>query len=215
MAARIILMTYRRTVWGALAITLALSTFDVAHATVIDAVNGNAAVQVDGGIWGITEVGWTYTPTFSYSLTGIFTEFGKDNVVRTVTAEIYDDWPGAAGTLLRAASFTSVDSAYSGASFVPLDLVAGHAYFVGFRNVRSLGVNTTMDANATILPIHYGNSATVSNGTYLNTDCCSYINQPILQFTGDAIVSGVPEPAMPVLVALGLATILLCRRCLC
>jgi hypothetical protein len=154
--------------------------------------------------WRATEVGWLYTPSISYSLSGINTKFGAVTdpnlgLPRTVTLEVYDQLPEMGGTLLRSTSFTALLNTFSGGRFSPLNLIAGEDYFIGFRNVAGLGVNETDDADAMSLDLlRFGFD---NDGSYSLID--SGINsQPILEFaeTPDAI----PTPfLLPGLLGLG------------
>ena len=132
------------------------------------------------------DVGWEYTPAFGYSLTEILTKFGvayDDH--RTVTVEVYDGLPAVGGRLLRSAEFTPTNGVFSGALFIPLNLIAGHTYFIGFRNVSNLGVNTTGDPAAKALPPLYfsynddGSYSTIDTGQGANSTA-----NPILEFYG-------------------------------
>jgi hypothetical protein len=152
------------------------------------------------GTWNAAEVGWLYTPGFSYNLTGVETKFSSVDV-RTVDLEIYDEHPLLGGTLLRSASFAPSTS-FAGGSFMDLPLVGGEDYFIGFRNVLGLGFNTTADAGATSLGFLFFNGT--NNGTYPNSEQGTH-SQPILQFIGNRIgePSAVPEPTSMALLGMG------------
>jgi hypothetical protein len=164
-----------------------------ASAAVVDGVN--AAASNDSSTWNATEVGWFYTPTFSYNLTGIETKFGSFVDSRTVTVEVYTDSPGSGGMLLRSADFTALANAFSGGFFAPLSLTSGTTYFIGFRNVGNFNVNLTNDTGATNLPggLLYSFD---NNGSYSIGPETLFTAQPILQFHDD---SAVPEPSTWVL----------------
>ncbi len=172
---------------------------------VADSINGGATPSVPLGFpqtWNVGEVGWFYTPTFSYDLTGIATKFGSANA-QIVTAEIYSAHPSI-GTLLRSADFSPIANAFAGGQFAALRLVANETYFFGFRNVRSLGVNVTNDIGATNLPgrIWFDLSR---NGRYSSSGPAegSFLNQPIVQFQTQTVGAVVPEPSSFVLFAIG------------
>jgi hypothetical protein len=136
--------------------------------------------------WMAAEIGWKYTPTVNYALTGVFTEFSAipygDN--RTVTVEVYDGLPSDGGRLLRSADFTPLAETYSGASFLPLNLLAGHAYFIGFRNVAHLGINVTANPEATVLyPLYYSLDNDDSY-SFIETVTDNNSSNPILEFYG-------------------------------
>jgi len=158
---------------AALFCVFALSAFaDV----LVDSVNQNKHPEED--TWYATDVGWEYTPTIGYTLTGVFTKFGYVENHRTVTVEVYEGLPSNGGRLLRSARFTPASLAYSGASFAPINLVAGHSYFIGFRNVSGLAVNMTYNPDLTNFLLYYSD---VDNGSY---SIVSPDDSPILEFYG-------------------------------
>lgn len=189
---------------SAIATTITISAVcpSSAQAAVIDSVNANRSPSANS-FWGVSEVGWFYTPTFSYTLNGINTKFGSGGFAnnRTVTVEIYNGAPSA-GTLLRSANFTALINQFSGGTFASLNLTAGQNYFIGFRNVSSLGVNFTNESGATALSsLRYGFA---NNGSY--PDSFNFIpnTQAILQFTQNS--TPIPTPALlPGLAGLGIA----------
>jgi len=169
-------------------------------ATIVDSVNANNSPAAFTS-WGATEVGWFYTPTFSYTLNGINTKFGSGGSANNqiVTVEIYNGAPSSS-TLLRSASFTALINQFSGGTFASLSLLAGQNYFIGFRNVGGLGVNFTNDAGATALAsFRFGFN---NDGTYPVSFSGTPNTQPILQFSQNS--TAVPTPALlPGLAALG------------
>ena len=186
----------------ALAIAIIILTASQAPASFIDSVNGDKT-PFPYIVVGMGEIGWVYTPQFSYTLTGIKSYFGKLDApvydpVPTVTFEIYDEVPIDGGTLLRSVSFPIGWSWPPGGAFTPLDISAGDDYFVGFRHFfPDLGPNFVLcnfaDSGVS-LPAYYG---TDNSGTYsIATDNSNFMH-PILLF------EGTPEPATFVLLALG------------
>jgi hypothetical protein len=147
--------------------------------TVIDSRNASAAPAPF--TWAVDDVGWTYTPASSYLLTGILTEFTSSGggISKTVTEEIYAGDPVAGGALLASAPFTATEGTFVGASLGSVPLLAGHEYFVGFKNVRQLGANYTTDPSATH-ERHFGYD-TDSSGSYANP-AGPPNDAPILQF---------------------------------
>jgi hypothetical protein len=142
----------------------------------VDSVNQNA--HPEENTWYAADVGWEYMPTISYTLTGVFTKFGYvDN--RTVTVEVYEGLPSNGGRLLRSAEFTPATLTYSGASFAPINLVAGHSYFIGFRNVSGLEVNMTGNPDLTNFLLYYSD---VDDGGY---SIITPEDSPILDFYGE------------------------------
>lgn len=92
--------------------------------------------------WNVPEVGWLYTPTFSYTISSIGIKFGSSDG-RIVNAEIFSGAPDAL-VLLGAGELIPVAGAFaSTTSFPVVNLIAGATYFVGFQNVEGLLVNFT------------------------------------------------------------------------
>jgi len=194
---------------GLLALVLLPST---SHATpvVVESVNGSAAPFLSAA-WGVSEVGWLYTPATTYDLTSVTTKFGSSDS-RTITLEIYTELPSGGGTLLRSAGFTPVGNVFAGPTFAPLTFVAGEDYFIGFRNVVGLLVNVTIDSGATNLgPLYFGQS---DSGSYADIETGTHTSQPILQFLADDALSStaVPEPASLALLCTGLGALAVCAR---
>jgi len=94
--------------------------------------------------WGAYEVGWFYTPSSSYILTGIETRFASTDG-RTCTLEFYRNGPPSVGgsVLLGSAAFaTAATPTWSGGTFsTEVPLAAGSTYFVGFRNTQPVHGN--------------------------------------------------------------------------
>ena len=159
---------------------------------------------------GVAEIGWVYSPQFPYTLTGILTRFGRfdsgeeETDLHVVTLEVYKGIPANNGELLRTATFTMSlhdERNSKGGSFNPLLLEAGEDYFIGFRNVQSLLLNTTNKHGVSLTSY----SDFVNDGTYSNLGTVGVITTyPILQF------EGVPEPAT--LLLLGFGAVLLRGR---
>lgn len=155
-------------------------------------------------VWGpnVSAVGWYITPNISMNLTKIETNFnpviqsGSQN--RIVTVEILTNRRAAGGTLLRSATFDSAIArgTLGGASFAPLALTAGTTYFIGFRNVGGIGINTTNEQGATNCgACVYADTETTVEGQYqirFGDANPSEIDQPILR------LSGSPPSAQPV-----------------
>lgn len=171
-----------------------------APAAIIDSVNADKSPLF--GIHTMGEVGWVYTPAFSYTLTGIQSKFSAGAPMPfggyDIEYEIYDEPPGEGGILLRSATVNVKSwNTFVGCSFTPLELTTSEDYFVGFRNMgEPIGglygtpINFTFDGVS--LPGYYGidNSGTYSNAFSSDT-------YPILQF------EGVPEPSTLLLLGLG------------
>ena len=158
-----------------------------AGTVVADSVNAERATY-SSMTWGVAEGGWFYTPGHSYELVGIETKFDTTDG-RTVTVEVWDEHPEDGGAVLRSAGFTAATD-FAGGSFAALTLTAGEDYFVGFRDVRNLGVNITEDAGATVMdPFRWGGT---SAGAYPETESGHNTGKPILRFLAP---EPIPEPA--------------------
>jgi hypothetical protein len=167
--------------------------------TIQDSANASASSCLCS--WGATDVGWMYTPSSSYDLTGVLTLFSSYGASgNSVTEVIYSGLPSSGGTLLASATFTAQSGVFSGGSFAPLSLLAGQTYFVGFENVGNLGANVTQDSGAVSLGTLYFDG---SNSMAFNILENGYFtSQPILEFSGTS--SSVPEPSSLLLLAVGL-----------
>jgi len=169
---------------------LTLSVCNAASAVVVDSFNADK--NPDAEPWGVSEVGWIYTPGSSYNLAGVRTKFGSGpgSYSRTVTLEVYDELPSQGGTLLRSAAFSPLANAFAGGSFGSLAVTAGEDYFIGFRNVLNLGSNITGDPNSvSVSHLFYGIQ---DAGIYGIENSFLDFTQAILQFEGDQ-----PDPCEP------------------
>ena len=206
--------------------------------TIADSVNVGATGDSEA-FWGSSEVGWLYTPTSSFALSGIETKFSIPiNTTiedRTVTVVLYaGGTPANGGTLLGSFGFNSAladNNTLGGGTFAtPISLTGGTEYFVGFENVgpaadstgnnsNDLGVNFTADSGATFLSNLYfdqsGNSSCNTGAGFAcedtNTDI---LGQPILAFLTPSQVSATPLPgALPLFAsALGFIGLITRRR---
>ncbi|MHC4647979.1 MAG: hypothetical protein ACYTBJ_21170 [Planctomycetota bacterium] len=166
---------------------LTLSVCSAAAAVVMDSIN--AEKDAETVPWGVSEVGWIYTPSLSYNLTDVRTKFGSGDL-RIVTVEVYDELPSLGGTLLRSAAFLPVANVFAGGSFVPLEVNAGEDYFIGFRNVYGLNRNYTPEAGSvSVSSLYY---SWTDNGTYGFENPFVPFTQAILQFEG--FEEQVPDP---------------------
>lgn len=211
-------------------VALVLTSVPLRAQVVRDGVNQSATPMDD--FWFSSSAGWFYTPTTSFQLAGIYTQFlaegGSD---RDVTIELLTKPLVDGGTLLASGVFnTSVARGqFGGVIFASaVDLTAGTEYFIGFRNLalpdagdfdlvpesELLRVNYTDDLNATSLGAsRYGFDDTESGleGTepYELELTEGPFTQPLLQLLGPSSVSAVPEPTTGVLLATGLAMLLI------
>ena len=185
-----------------IAVILVLNTAAQAQAT----FDFNATRNPQFLVWGqsVTAVGWYITPNVSLNLTRIETNFhpvlqsGSQN--RNVTVELLTDRRAANGTLLRSAVFdsTTARGRLGGGSFAPVMLTAGTTYFIGFRNVGGIGINTTNDAGAVNCgACLYADNETSVEGQYqirFGNDTPSVIDQPILRLIGVTPPTPTPTP---------------------
>ena len=188
--------------WVALSFIASASSGKTA---IVDSINaaGDPALAAS---WNVPNVGWQYTPTFSYSFFSIGTKFGSSDG-RTVTAEIFSGTPGSLtlltqGTLVPAAGAFAFSTGFSNTDFVP-----GETYFLGFRNVQGLLVNFA----------DYGPGATNLGGVFYDFGtglfnfgpeggCCSAVGQPIIEFVGNPPLE-TPLPAALPLFTTGLGAL--------
>jgi hypothetical protein len=97
---------------------------------------------------GVPEAGFAYTPSFSYTLDGIATQFGSNGCYnppcysQTVTIAIYLGLPGNL-TLLGSGGIIPVPNTFVTASISPVALTAGTTYLVAFENINGVYVNLT------------------------------------------------------------------------
>jgi len=201
-------------------VTLSMTAAEQAQAgwIIADSVNESAtpAFYAPGSpfnlTWSASQVGWFYTPSFSYDLWKVTTKFGiTDN--RLVTEDIFQASRGADGSLLsptlgeaplRSAAFAPQTDAFAGGQFAPLTLAANQTYFIGFENVNGLGLNVTTDSGATSLPggLRFGFA---NGGGYYPWPIGGFLSQPILQFQFDPPpeTPAVPEPSTLALFGIG------------
>ncbi len=166
-----------------------------ANATLITIDSINESAIPTATTWNATEVGWFYTPTFSYALSGITTKFGPVLDLRTITLEFYDAFPGSGGIILRSADFTPLSNTFSGPQFSPLNLQAHQTYFFGFRNVGGMFTNVTSDLGATSLAggLRY---SFANDGSYALGPEAGFTTQPIIQFQSlQNPIATVPDPS--------------------
>ena len=135
--------------------------------------------------------GWFYTPSMSYNLTRIETEFsafgplffGPKPTPQTVTVEILTAPRSDGGTLLGSASFdwTTAIGTLNGPTLPDIYLTAGSTYFIGLRNINGIGVNIASNGTQT-MP---GFSRFDTNGSGSYSWSASNNNQyAIFQFNG-------------------------------
>lgn len=134
---------------------LAILIPTAAHAGVVDSFNiglplqdnqngDNCCVNAD------TDIGWYYTPSTSYLLSGIVTIYDNlSSADPTVTFGVYTDRPSNGGALLGSATYTPAGGTLGSQSglvaapvFAPgIPLIGGTTYFIGEQNIFHLGVS--------------------------------------------------------------------------
>ena len=192
---------------GSLAVLFVLAfAVGLSGSTIISDSFNASANPPPNTIWGPSEVGWLYTPSFGYDLVGVETKFGDTNPffpdTRIVRVEVYDEHPLFGGTLLRFADFSTLEFEFYGGIFFPLTLVGGEDYFIGFRNTTGLGTNITFDAGDAISDTFFsGEMSTLFpdfiDGTYPSSKTeFPHLLQPIIRFLGPG-PDFVPPPLLP------------------
>lgn len=213
------------------------------QAGVIDSINPSATPasnSFESLYFSSNGQGWYYTPSFSYTLTGISTEFGQSNgtlVTPEITVQIQTDRPVNGGTVLAEGTFQANSAAggLDGANVGPINLIAGRTYFVDFLNDFAMGVNLGQWQSVGGIPTP-SNGATINLGTlyYDLTPSTGFAGsvgegdyetffgsggfptvqesgaEPILFFSG--FVPAVPEPSSILLAAIGGAGIVIVLR---
>ena len=93
--------------WLAVALTTGASS---GNAAIIVSINGADNPDLAAS-WNVPEVGWLFTPTFSFTISSIGTKFGSSDG-RIVNAEIFSGAPGAL-VLLGAGGLIPVAGAFA------------------------------------------------------------------------------------------------------
>ena len=148
----------------------------------------------------LTAVGWYLTPAAPFSLTGVQTNFNAVQQTgsqdRNVTVEVLTDRRAVGGTLLRSVVFNSASARgrLGGVTFAPVTLNAGTRYFIGFRGISGIGINTTTDAGAVncgaCLYLDNPSSAEGQYATRGGSNQPSAQDQPIIRLVGTIVGNG-------------------------
>lgn len=181
--------------------------------------------QAPNTFWGVTDIGWYYTPSTSYSLVQFLTEFTQStdpgDINRSVTVGIFTDRPAVGGVLLSSATFNSsvARGVLGGATFsTGIALTGGTTYFVGLENVSHLGVNeVSFNFNGGAGPTGsvapgatYQDSGGAAFGTQ-GSNGTTWFDKPVMEFLGPNPVQGTPEPASFLLLTAPMALMLVRR----
>jgi hypothetical protein len=203
-------------IWGRVVLALSLPAVSL-FGSVIETYNAGQP-QAFNTYWGVTDIGWYYTPLSSYSLDGIETTFTQStysgDVDRVVTVAIFTKTPATGGVELGFETFntsTARSGVYSSALFSsPVALTVGTTYFVAIENVLDLGVNQVSDTSSggnagppgsVALGTTWADS---DGGAQFGTEASpgnTWFDKPVIEFLTPT-VSGVPEPGSWVLTAL-------------
>ncbi|MBC8087658.1 MAG: PEP-CTERM sorting domain-containing protein [Phycisphaerae bacterium] len=211
---------------AALSLATLASAAPVRAQSVVSSVNASASPADE--FWTAASIGWFYTPSTSFTLRGVNTQFfAAGGTDRNVTIELLTAPRFDGGTLLTSGTFntSAARGGFGGATFVStFDLIANTPYFVGFRNTAPPGAgdfslvpesellraNYTGDAGATIFSALRFDFEDDGQYEFEMTDGTP--TQPMLQFIGVNAATTVPEPGTVVLFGMGLVLVVFARR---
>ena len=172
---------------------LALIAPSVVSGSVFETLNDTGTSDA---VWGPSEVGWFYTPSVTYDLTGIETKF-TSTPSSQIGVQLYSGDPTQGAQLLMSESYTPAAAyQFDGVSFSPITVNAGMTYFVGFTGTQNVGVNIThrqagTQELPTVLDYLHTPSPVISTCA---ANCSEFdITAPILEFDGE--LRETPEPA--------------------
>ena len=148
----------------------------------------------------LTAVGWYITPAAPFNLTGVQTNFNAVQQTgsqdRNVTVEVLTDRRAVGGILLRSVVFntSTARGRLGGVTFTPITLNAGTRYFIGFRGIAGIGINTTNEASAVncgaCLYLDNQSSAEGQYATRGGSNQPSAQDQPIIRLVGTIVGNG-------------------------
>jgi hypothetical protein len=181
---------------------------------------------------GLGDLGWVYSPTESYLLSGISSDFSTGGSSQTVTLSFYSGIPNSgSATLLGSGTFSS-GAGLLGVTFgSDISITAGDTYFVGLSNTMGIGVDMADAAflvtsaqpaapGVTYIPSGFytdNNAVTTDFATNIPLDdtscpgggtCNNAFAAPILDFYGQPNTSAVPEPSTLAVSMIGFAALL-------
>lgn len=210
----------RNQFWGRVVLAFSLAAASLSG-SVMESYNAGQP-QAPNTFWGVSDIGWYYTPASSYNLNGVSTIFTQStdpgDVNRLVTVGIFTDRPAAGGSLLASGTFdtSTARGVYGGASFTPVALTGGTTYFVGFENVFHLGVDevsyATTGGNAGPPgSVALGSTWQDSGGATFATEGSNgttWFDKPLIEFLTPNVASA-PEPSAWALIAIPAALMFL------
>jgi PEP-CTERM motif len=204
---------------------------------IIDDINGSLSPYPDLTN-ALSDLGWVYSPTVSYELSGIYSDFSTGGSSQTVTLTLYAGIPNSGGaTVLGTGTFTS-GAGDLGVTFgSDISIVAGDTYFIGLSNTEGIGVNmadaafsvsssTPAAPGVTYIPSGFytddNDGTTTDFATQIplidtscpgGGSCDNAFAAPILNFYGEIPgTSSVPEPGSLGLSMTGIAVLLFALR---
>ncbi|MEO8621925.1 MAG: hypothetical protein ABI625_12720 [bacterium] len=174
------------------------------------AASVNAGSTPVDEFWTAASVGWFYTPTTSFSLLGVYTQFfATGGTDRNVTVELLTAPRADGGALLGSGVFntSSARGVFGGATFASaINLVANTQYFLGFRNMAPPGAGDfSLVPESDLLPANYTGDVGASmlstlrfdfddDGQYLFDVPDGFVTQPMLQLVQQDATTVAPEP---------------------
>jgi PEP-CTERM motif len=199
---------------------------------VIDNINGSLT-PFPNTTNALSDLGWVYSPTESYMLSGISSDFSTGETgSQTVTLSLYSGIPNSgSATLLGSGTFAS-GAGLLGVTFgTDIPITAGDTYFVGLSDTLGIGVDMANAAflvssaqpaapGVTYIPSGFytdDNAGTTDFATNIPLDntscpgggsCNNAFAAPILDFYGQPNTSAVPEPGTLAVSMIGFAALL-------
>lgn len=191
-----------------------VSTMGTAHAVTIDEYNGSK--NTSDAPWSVSEIGWFYTPSQTFTLTDVESKFDAlGGTGATITVEIFDAGVIAPFTsdvpIFTQAFDVDVVEDWEGLTSIvggPV-LNAGSEYFIGFTGLTGVGVNITEDSGADALDMQFSAGGDPV-GSYATASSIPLEDQVILRIGGNVVGATVPEPASAAILVVG--SVLLVRR---
>ncbi len=207
-------------------IALSLTAATVGAQSVAASVNAGRA-PVDE-YWTAASVGWFYTPTNSFALLSVYTQFlATGGTDRNVTVELLTSPRADGGTLLTSGVFntSSARGVFGGATFASaFNLVANTQYFLGFRNMAPPGAGDfNLVPESELLRANYTGDAGAEflsalrfdfddDGQYQLEAPDGFVTQPMLQLIQQDATTVTPEPGTVWMLSAGLLVLFAMTR---